>query len=394
MTIQKIPYGRHFIDEADVAAVVDVLRHGAITQGPKIAEFEKAVAEYVGAKYAVAVSNGTAALHLACLAAGIGPGDNVVTTPNTFVASANCALYVGANPQFADIDAQTLNMDPAALQDKCRKLGKVKAIIPVHFGGVPCDMPAIKQVADQYGAIIIEDASHALGASYPQGGKVGNCAYAQMTVFSFHPVKIIAAGEGGMITTNDAELYRKLLKLRSHGINKLDDGFLNNDLALDNGEANPWYYEMQDIGYNYRITDIQSALALSQLGKLKQFLARRLEVALNYDQAFKGMEFLTLPQQAGRPYSAHHLYVLRIDFAKLGKSRRVVMNELLAAGVGTQVHYIPVHLHPYYQKLGHKPGDYPVAESYYREALSIPQFFGLTASDQALVINKVTEVCA
>jgi dTDP-4-amino-4,6-dideoxygalactose transaminase len=318
----------------------------------------------------------------------------VVTTPNTFVASANCALYVGAIPEFADIDADSLNMDPAALQDKCRKLGKVKAIIPVHFGGLPCDMPAIKQVADQYGATIIEDASHALGATYPQGGKVGNCAYAQMTVFSFHPVKIIAAGEGGMITTNDAELYRKLLKFRSHGINKQNDEFLNPEMALDRGEVNPWYYEMQEIGYNYRITDIQSALALSQFSKLKRFLARRLEIALYYDQAFQGMEFLTLPQQSGRPYSAHHLYVLRIDFAGLGKSRRVVMNQLLSEGVGTQVHYIPVHLHPYYQKLGYKPGEYPVVENYYREALSIPQFFGLSANDQALVINKVTAVCA
>lgn len=388
-----IPYGRHYIDEADIQAVTDVLRHGAITQGPKIEEFECAVAGYVGAKYAVAVSSGTAALHIACLAAGVGEGHNVVTTPNTFVASANCALYVGATPQFADIDPLTLNIDPAALEEKCRQLGVVKAIIPVHFGGVPCDMPAIKKVADRYAAAVIEDASHALGATYPQGGKVGNCANSHMTVFSFHPVKIIAAGEGGMITTNDHTLYRKLLKLRSHGINKLDDGFINADMAFDREVANPWYYEMQDIGYNYRITDIQAALALSQLGKLGKFLVRRQEIAKNYDQALTGLTYLSLPQKEGRSYSAHHLYVLRIAFDSLGKSRGQVMRELSLAGVGSQVHYIPVHLHPYYRKLGYKAGECPVAESYYREALSIPQFYSLTADQQRLVVDGLIEIC-
>jgi UDP-4-amino-4,6-dideoxy-N-acetyl-beta-L-altrosamine transaminase len=388
-----IPYGRHYIDEADIQAVTDVLRHGAITQGPKIEEFERAVASYVGAKYAVAVSSGTAALHIACLAAGVGVGDNVVTTPNTFVASANCALYVGAHAQFADIDPHTLNIDPVALDAKCREFGKVKAIIPVHFGGVPCDMPAIKNIADHFGAVVIEDASHALGASYPQGGRVGNCAYSQMTVFSFHPVKIIAAGEGGMITTNDPGLYRKLLKLRSHGINKLDDEFLDAGLAFDDGIANPWYYEMQEIGYNYRMTDIQAALGISQLAKLDQFLAKRREIAGKYDDAFESLPFLTTTQKAGRANSAHHLYVLRIAFDQLGKPRRMVMKQLASEGVGSQVHYIPVHLHPYYRKLGHRPGECPVSESYYREALSIPQFYSLSAEQQDLVIEKIREIC-
>jgi UDP-4-amino-4,6-dideoxy-N-acetyl-beta-L-altrosamine transaminase len=391
MTIQKIPYGRHFIDEDDVAAVVDVLRHGAITQGPKIAEFEKAVAEYVGAKYAVAVSNGTAALHLACLAAGVGPGDNVVTTPNTFVASANCALYVGANPQFADIDAQTLNMDPAALQDKCRKLGKVKAIIPVHFGGVPCDMPVIKQVADQYGAIIIEDASHALGGRYPNGGRIGNCAYSELTVFSFHPVKIIAAGEGGMITTNNERIYRALLRLRSHGINKFEDPLVYEDEAYSDDGKSPWYYEMQELGFNYRITDIQCALGISQLHKIDRFLARRLEIATEYDKVLTGWKNLQLTQLGSRHLSANHLYVIQIDFKITGQSRRSFMNNLLARGIGTQVHYIPVSYHPYYRKLGFNKGEFPVTEKYYQECLSIPIFFSLTQEMQTKVINMLSE---
>lgn len=387
-----IPYGRHFIDEDDVQAVVEVLRHGALTQGPKIAEFEQAVAGYVGAKYAVAVSSGTAALHLACLAADVAKGDNVVTSPNTFVASANCALYAGANPRFADIDPQTLNLDLAALGKTCAELKQVKAIIPVHFAGLPCDMPAIRKVAGKHGSIIIEDAAHALGAAYPDGGKVGNCAWSDMTVFSFHPVKIIAAGEGGMITTNNEGTYRRLLRLRSHGINKGNDAFLNPDDAYQDGKFNRWYYEMQEIGYNYRITDIQSALALSQFRKIDQFINRRREEAAAYDEAFRGHDLIRPVHVNGRKTSAHHLYVVRISFDRMTMSRSEFMSKLHEDGIGSQVHYIPLHFHPYYRKRGFKPGTFPNAEHYYREALSLPLFYDLTPSDQRRVIAKVKDL--
>lgn len=389
MTSKKIPYGRHHIDEDDIQAVVDILRGTQLTQGPKVEEFERAIAGYVEAKYAVAVSSGTTALHLACMAADVGAGDKVVTSPNTFVASANCALYVGASPEFADIDADTLNMSPAALAQRCASLGKVKAIIPVHFAGLPCDMVPIKNIADDYGAVVIEDASHALGATYPHGGRVGNCAHSDMTVFSFHPVKIIAAGEGGMITTNSEILYRRLLRLRSHGINKLDDLFVDQEKAYTNGEKNPWYYEMQELGFNSRITDIQCALGLSQFGKLDSFLSRRREIAAEYDHVLKGCPFLTQPQMSGRNNSANHLYVIRIDFDSLGMSRGDVMTKLLAADVGTQVHYIPVPYQPYYQNLGFRVGDFQVAEKYYREALSIPLYYGLSPEQKQKVIDSL-----
>lgn len=387
-----IPYGRHYIDEADVEAVVDVLRHGALTQGPKIAELEEAVARYVVAKYAVAVSSGTAALHLACLAADIGSGDNVITSPNTFVASANCALYVGAIPQFADINAETLNLDPQCLAAKCKDLKKVRAIIPVHFAGLPCDMPSIRAIADKYGSIVIEDAAHALGASYPGGAKVGSCTYSHMTVFSFHPVKAIAAGEGGMITTNDEKLYRRLLRLRSHGINKMNDPIENPGSAFQNGQLNRWYYEMQELGYNYRITDIQSALALSQFGKLGHFLDRRRELRDRYDAAFKVLTGLTRTQTKGTRYSAHHLYVVRIGFAHLRMTRTNFMSALAEKGIGSQVHYIPVYFHPHYRKMGLRLGMCPVAEAYYKEALSLPLFYGLTQDQQHLVITEVSSL--
>lgn len=387
-----IPYGRHYVDEDDVQAVAEVLRHGTLTQGPKIPEFEQAVAAYVGVRYAVAVSSGTAALHLACLAAGVGRDENIVTTPNTFVASANCALYVGALPQFADIDPETLNLAPEALANKCAELKVVKAIIPVHFAGLPCEMQAIKSVADEYRAIVIEDASHALGATYDDGSRVGNCRYSDMTVFSFHPVKAIAAGEGGMITTNNEELYRRLLRLRGHGVNKADDPFENSGNAFENGELNRWYYEMQELGFNYRITDIQSALALSQMGKLDRFLSRRRDLAARYDAAFDGLKNLSVVQRDGRPISAHHLYVTRINFPEIGMSRTQLMSALMKHGIGTQVHYIPVFMHPYYQKRGYDGDKFPVAQRYYREALSIPMFYALTDEQLSFVIGRIQEL--
>lgn len=384
-----IPYGRHYLDDDDIHAVVDVLRHGWLTQGPKIAEFEEAVARYVGATYAVAVSSGTAALHVACAAAGLGRGDTVVTSPNTFVASANCALYVGARPEFADIDRDTLNLDPVALERRCRQLGNIKAIIPVHFAGLPCDMPAIRRIADKMGAMIIEDAAHAIGATHPDGKRVGGCAYSDMAVFSFHPVKTITTAEGGMITTNNESLYRDLLRLRSHGINKGDDPYLHPASAHTDGEPNPWYYEMQEVGFNYRITDIQCALGLSQLGKLDRFLSRRRELALRYDRLLSELPHVSPAQRNGRDSSAHHLYVVRIDFDAVGRTRNVFMRELRANGIITQVHYIPAHTHPYYRANGHADDRFPEAERYYGQALSLPLYYSLTDAEQDYVVSRL-----
>lgn len=387
-----IPYGKHHIDEKDIQAVVDVLRSGALTQGPAVEAFEQVIAEYVGAKYAVAVSSGTAALHLAALAAGVGPGTSLITSPITFVASANAGLYAGGRVVFADIDPDTVNMSPDALKDALAKNTDARAVIPVHFAGLPCDMLAIKAVTDQAGAVVIEDAAHALGALYPDGQRVGSCAYSLMTIFSFHPVKAIAAGEGGMITTNDEPIYRKLLRLRGHGINKLDDPFQLPEQAETNGIRDPWYYEMQELGFNYRITDIQCGLALSQFKKLDRFIARRLALVKRYDEAFAGMRNCRPAQAMGRDQSGHHLYVLLIDFDSIGLSRGQLMQELRSRGIGSQVHYIPVPTHPHYRRLGHRPEDYPNAQKYYQKALSIPLFYDLTDDQQEQVISAVKEL--
>ena len=387
-----IPYGKHHIDEDDIQAVVDVLRSSFLTQGPAVEAFENAVAQYVGVKYAVAVSSGTAALHLAALAAGVGPGTSVVTSPITFVASANAARYCSADVFFADIDPETINMSPDALREVLSKNLNVKAIIPVHFAGLPCDMIEIKNLADEAGAIVIEDAAHALGATYPNGKYVGCCENSLMTIFSFHPVKAIAAGEGGMITTNDEATYRKLIKFRSHGINKLDDPLEVEVEAFSGGEQNPWYYEMQELGFHYRITDIQCGLALSQFKKLDSFISRRRQLVKNYDLAFIKMKNCRSAQTTGRDQSGHHLYVLRIDFNSVGLSRGQVMKKLREYDVGSQVHYIPVPSQPYYRQLGFRPEDYPNALKYYQEALSIPLFFDLTEQQQSKVISTIKDL--
>jgi len=383
-----IPYGKHFLDDDDINAVVEVLRNGWLTQGPKVLEFENAVAEYVGAKYAIAVSSGTAALHICCMAADLGDSSTVYTSANTFVASANCALYVGATPVFCDIDENSLNMSAEALDDKAKSIGSMGAVIPVHFAGAPCDMPAIQSIAKKYSATVIEDASHALGSTYPSGERVGSCAYSDMTVFSLHPVKGVTAGEGGVITTNNKELYQKLYMARSHGICKGNFDFpgisqsgealCNEQEGIEDGQLNPWYYEMQELGYNYRITDLQCALATSQLRKLPRFIQRRKEIATIYDSHFRDKSYIELTQARLRDVSSHHLYVLRIKFDELGRSRRQVMNQLFDDGIGTQVHYIPVPMHPYYQARGYDMSDYPAAEQYYRESLTIPIYYSLT----------------
>ena len=387
-----IPYGKHHIDEDDIQAVVNILRSNFLTQGPAVEAFENAVAEYVGVKYAVAVSSGTSALHLAALAAGVCPGTSLVTSPITFVASANAARYCGGDVLFADIDPETINMSPGALREVLLKNSNVKAIIPVHFAGLPCDMIAIKKLADNAGALVIEDAAHALGANYPNGKRVGCCENSLMTIFSFHPVKAIAAGEGGMITTNDEMTYRKLIRLRSHGINKLDDPFELSAEAFTDGEQNPWYYEMQELGFHFRITDIQCGLALSQFKKLDSFISRRRQLVKNYDLPFIKMKNCHPAQTTGRDQSGHHLYVLRIDFKQIALTRGQVMKKLREYGVGSQVHYIPVPSHPYYSQLGFRPEDYPDTLKYYQEALSIPLFFDLTEQQQKKVISTIKDL--
>ena len=394
-----IPYGKHFLDQEDIDSVIDVLQNGALTQGPKINEFEKVITQYTGAKYAVAVSSGTAALHLACLVSNLGENDEVFTTTNTFVASSNCILYVGATPKFVDINPQTLNIDTELLDQACSDSPNPRAIIPVHFAGLPCDMPQIQTLAKKYGTVVIEDASHALGAIYQDGGKVGNCKYSDMTVFSFHPVKGITSGEGGMITTNDPVVYKKLLQLRSHGICKgnfefpgishFENDLLNQDAITDDGELKMWYYEMQDLGYNYRITDIQSVLAINQMKKIDLFLQRRKQLVLNYDLAFEGDEQIMPTQKTGRKVSSHHIYVVQIDFHKAGITRHRYLKELLKSGIGTQVHYIPVVMHPYYQDMGNSLKDFPITEHYYETALSIPLYYELSDEEQQEVIGKL-----
>jgi perosamine synthetase len=387
-----IPYGKHHIDEDDIQAVVEVLRSGVLTQGPAVEAFEQAIATYVGAKYALALSSGTAALHLAALVAGVGPGKTLITSPITFVASANAGVYAGGQVAFADIDSATLNLSPLALQATIKANPTAYAIVPVHFAGLPCDMPAIKSLADATGATVIEDAAHALGAKYPDGRRVGCCAHSLMTIFSFHPVKAIAAGEGGMITTNDEATYRRLLRLRSHGINRLDDPLQCLEEADTNGLRNPWYYEMQEIGFHYRITDMQCGLALSQFKKLEKFMERRRHLVRRYDAAFSSMMHCRPAQTMGRDQSGHHLYVLRINFESLGQTRGDLMRALKTRGIGSQVHYIPVPAQPFYRRMGHNPDGCPNAQNYYREALSIPLFYELSDAQQDQVIDAIKEL--
>ena len=387
-----ISYGRQHIDEEDIQAVVDCLRSSALTQGPKVAEFEHAVASYVGARYAVAVSSGTAGLHIAALAAGLGPASALLTSPITFVATSNAAVYCGATPIFADIDEKTINISLDAVAEKLERHPEIRAISPVHFSGLPCDMPVLKSMADRAGAVIVEDAAHALGSKYADGSLVGNCRYSLMTVFSFHPVKSITTGEGGLITTNDEATYRKLLRLRSHGINKEADTYMLPENAQTDGVPNPWYHEMQELGFHYRITDIQCALGLSQLKKLEQFVGRRRVLAGRYDAAFAGSSLIKPAQTHGRNNSAHHLYPVRIDFASAGTTRAVFMGELRRRGVIAQVHYIPVTMQPFYQKLGCVSNDYPMANAYYAQALSLPLYVDLTDEQQDSVIALLKEL--
>jgi len=394
-----LPYARQHHSQQDIDAVVEVLRSDWWTQGPTIPKFEDALADTVGAGHAAACATGTAALHLAMLALGVGQGDAVATTANTFLADANCARFVGADVVFADIDPDTGNMTPETLArvletDSTRR---IKVVIPVHFAGQPVDLQGIKELADRHGAVVVDDASHALGATYETGAgirKVGCGEDSIMTVFSFHPVKHVAAGEGGAVTTNDARLAERVRLFRNHGMTKTD--FVNQDMGFGpDGSANPWYYEMSDLGFNYRLTDVQAALGFSQLQRLPWSLQRRNEVAFRYRrlmaQNFPSGQVQPLRNRAGATH-AYHLFVVRIDFAALGLARGAVMTRLREAGIGTQVHYIPVPLQPYYRRVsGTGPGQFPGAEAYYARALSLPMYPDLRESDVERVIGELRQ---
>jgi UDP-4-amino-4,6-dideoxy-N-acetyl-beta-L-altrosamine transaminase len=382
-----IPYGRQSMNQADIDAVLAVLQSDWLTQGPMILQFEQAIADSCGAKYAIAVSSATAALHIACLALGLGQEDLLWTTPNTFVASANCARYCGAMVDFVDIDPDSYNLSPRKLQHKLEwaaKRGRLpKVVVPVHFAGQACEMAEIADLSAQYGFHLLEDASHALGATY-RDCKVGACDFSDLTVFSFHPVKMITTGEGGMVLTNRADLYEKLKRLRSHGI-------CNDPTQLSDNTQAAWYYEQQELGFNYRMTDIQAALGCSQIQRLDEFLLHRRSIAQRYDQALQDLP-LTLPWQHPDTVSSYHLYVIRLDLDKLTQSHRQIFEALRDRGIGVQLHYIPVHTQPYYQQLGFQWGDFPQAEQYYREAISLPIHHHLSATQQEWVIQSLREV--
>lgn len=394
-----LPYGRQTVSDEDVAAVVEALHSDFLTTGPCVERFEKALAEYCGAKHAIAVCNGTAALHVAAMAAGLRPGQRLLTSANTFLASANCAEFVGATADFADIDPQTFNVTVDSLRAAWKD--DVRAIVPVDFAGQPCDMPAIAALARHRGAFVIEDASHAIGSEFTHDGKiykVGGHPWADMTTFSFHPVKTITTGEGGAILTNDDRLADRCRLFRNHGMRRRAEGEnLKPKSWLLGTDIGPWFYEMTEVGFNYRITDVQCAFGLSQLRKLDRFVQRRAEIVAQYNAAFSSLPLICTPQVSG--FSSHpsriawHLYVLQIDFAALGRTRIQVMNELREHGVGTQVHYIPVHLQPYYRnKYGYAPGKCPTAEAYYTHCLSLPLYPDLTDADVQRVIAGVKEV--
>ena len=384
-----IYYGKQSIDDTDINAVVKVLQSDFLTQGPTIDKFEQCVADYCGAKYAVAVTNATSALHIACMAAGLGKGDTLWTSPNTFVASANCGRYCGANVDFVDIDDDTYNMSVSHLEEKLRhaegknKLPKV--VVPVHFAGQSCEMKKIRELAKKYDFTIVEDASHAVGATY-KNNKVGYCTFSDMTVFSFHPVKIVTTGEGGMVLTNDKHLYEKMKLLRNHGITR--------DENLMTHEADgSWYYQQIELGFNYRMTDIQAALGYSQMQRVDEFVAHRRYLARRYDKLLTDLP-LKLPHQSIDTNSSWHLYVVRIDTDKVKIAKQEIFNKMRDKGISLNVHYIPVHTQPYYERLGFKRGDFPVSERYYEEVFTLPLYYGLSDDKQDFIVKSLSEIFA
>lgn len=379
-----IPYGRQDINHADIDAVVAVLRSDYLTQGPLVPRFEQTVAEYCGAYHAVAVNSATSALHIACLALGLGQGDWLWTSPITFVASANCGLYCGAQVDFVDIDPQTYNLCPQALERKLQQAERdgclPKIVVPVHLCGQPCEMAKIHELAQRYGFKIIEDASHAIGGKY-RGEPIGNCRYSDITVFSFHPVKIITTAEGGMALTNDAELAKKMALLRSHGITR-------DPAQMTHKADGPWYYQQIDLGFNYRMTELQAALGVSQMDRLDQYVACRHQLAQRYNELLADLPILT-PWQLPETYSGLHLYVIRLQLDKVDKTHRQVFESLRESEIGVNLHYIPVHTQPYYQRMGFSQGDFPEAERYYAEAISLPMYPTMSDTQQVEVVSAV-----
>ena len=384
-----IPYGKQNISQRDIDAVLEVLKSDFLTQGPKVPLFEKAVATKVKSKYAVAVNSATSALHIACMALNLSKNDILWTTPVTFVASANCGLYCGAKIDFVDIDRKTYNICPKALKHKLSKAeaqGKLpKVLVAVHLCGQPCDMKAIYELSQRFGFNVIEDASHAIGGKY-NGEYIGNCRYSDITVFSFHPVKIITTAEGGMATTNDRELYKKMELLRSHGITR-------DESMMEDNPHGGWYYEQIELGFNYRMTDLQAALGISQMERLDEFVAARHHVAKIYNNKLSGLP-IDLPFQLENTYSGMHLYVIRLHLNEINSSHKKVFHDLRNKGVGVNLHYIPVHTHPYYKRLGFKEGDFPESEKYYKEAISIPMYPDLSQIDQEKIIVALKTILA
>ena len=379
---QKIFYGHQYLDDADIQAVVDVLKGDFLTCGPNITSLEKALCELTGAKYCIAISNGTAALHVACMAAGVGPGDEVITTPITFAASANCALYCGATPVFADINPDTYNIDPADIERKITE--KTKAVVAVDFTGQAVEVEAIRTICEKHGLVFIQDAAHSIGTSY-NGVQVGNLA--DLTTFSFHPVKTVTGGEGGAVLTNDKALYDKLVLYRSHGITRNED-------MMEKPSEGGWYYEMIDLGYNYRMTDFQAALIESQLKKLPQFKERRQAIVARYNEAFADVEEIFVQKEIPQSDTTRHLYIIQLRLDKLNATRREVFDALAAENVQCNVHYIPVYYFPHYKRLGHEKGLCPHAEAAYEGFISIPLYPAMTDKDVEDVIIAIKKVLA
>ena len=382
-----IPYGKQDINQQDIDSVLDVLKSDFLTQGPQVPAFENALIEHTGASYALAVNSATSALHIACLALGLGQGDWLWTSPVTFVASANCGLYCGAKVDFVDIDPDTYNMCPKRLEEKLIKAkvdGKLpKVVVPVHLCGQPCDMAAIGKLAKEYGFRVIEDASHAIGGRY-QDQPIGNCEYSDITVFSFHPVKIVTTAEGGAALTNSKELADKMALLRSHGITR--------DPELMQGESHGgWYYQQVDLGFNYRMTELQAALGVTQMQRLDEFVAARHVLSKRYNEILSALP-IVLPYQLEDTYSGLHLFVIRLKVDEISLTHKQVFDALRENGIGVNLHYIPVHTQPYYQSMGFSEGDYPESENYYKEAISLPMFHSMTIEQQdqvKVVLEKV-----
>lgn len=385
MPNKTLTYGRQSISQTDINAVVSALKSDWLTQGPKVAEFEETIAKYVGAKYCVSFANGTAALHIAMLALDLEPGFESITSPLTFVASANCAHYCGGRAVFADIDTTTGLIDPAQIEQKITD--KTKVLVPVHYAGQSCDMKAIYKIARKHKLRVIEDAAHAIGSEY-LGKKVGSCQYSDLCMFSFHPVKTITTGEGGAVTTNNKQLYERMLMLRTHGITKDQDTFTHKDKK----DIGPWSYEMQTLGYNYRLTDIQAALGLSQLKRLDRFVEKRRQIVDTYNQAFASIEGLQTLEEKAYSQAAWHLYPLLIDFEHFNITKQEFFAQMKQSGILPQVHYIPVHQQPYYQNLGWENGDLPKSEAFYNQEVSLPLYYLFTKKDVQYVISTVKKI--